>query len=149
MDYRLRQEVHRRSGNQCEVIEEFEDHETGLLISIRCSNRGSEIHHMLTKARGGRNLDALGETYHLIDLCGMHHRMCDGKAAYDGGLLIDGYVMTKNGMTVYNGTDEYLTRKYGGQRAQQTEQDDQGSKLPDHHENGAVAGTQRQPRIQS
>ena len=67
---------------------------------------------MLTRSRGGRVLDEVGETYHLIRLCHKHHAMSDGGAAYEAGLLIDGYAITEGGRVVYYGTDEYLSNKY-------------------------------------
>ena len=33
----------------------------------RCWRKPTESHHMLTRARGGRILDEVGETYHLIN----------------------------------------------------------------------------------
>lgn len=67
---------------------------------------------MLTRARGGKLLDREGETYHHIALCRRHHSAADGRAAYEGGLLIDGYATTENGRVVYYGSDEYLREKY-------------------------------------
>lgn len=78
----------------------------------RCWRQPTERHHLLTRARGGRILDEAGETYHLIHLCHVHHRLADGGDAYDAGLLIDGYVTTANGRVVYHGSDEYLSNKY-------------------------------------
>jgi hypothetical protein len=72
-----------------------------------------EVHHMLTRGRGGGVLDSFNETYHLIALCPDCHRRSDGGEAYAGGLLIDGYVTTgSNGKPVYKGTDPYLSEKY-------------------------------------
>lgn len=79
----------------------------------RCWRKPTDSHHALTKGRGGRLLDEVGETYHKINLCRIHHGMADGGLAYEGGLLIDGYVQTlADGRVAYYGTDEYLTRKY-------------------------------------
>lgn len=78
----------------------------------RCWRKPTERHHLLTRARGGRILDEVGETYHLIDLCHIHHRLADGGDAYAGDLLIDGYVSRSNGRVVYQGSDEYLSDKY-------------------------------------
>jgi hypothetical protein len=79
----------------------------------RCGLGPIEVHHALTKARGGRILDSVGETYHLIALCPRCHRMADGGAAYAGGVLIDGYVTRDNDeWPVYSGSDEYLSEKY-------------------------------------
>lgn len=79
----------------------------------RCGKRPVERHHRLTRARGGAVLDAAGETYHLIDLCPRHHRMSDGRDAYENGLLLDGYVTTgPDGEPVYHGSDPYLSDRY-------------------------------------
>jgi hypothetical protein len=78
----------------------------------RCWDGPTERHHMLTRARGGRVLDAVGETYHLINLCHHHHRLSDGAVAYEAGLLIDGYAMREGNRVVYYGTDDYLSAKY-------------------------------------
>lgn len=81
-------------------------------VWTRCWQSPTEVHHLLTRARGGTILDQVGESYHLIDLCPDCHRRADGGDAYMGGLLIDGYVTTDNGHVVYNGSDEYLSKKY-------------------------------------
>lgn len=78
----------------------------------RCWRKPTERHHLLTRGRGGRVLDEIGETYHISHLCHIHHRMADGGDAYAGGLLIDGYVVTEGDRVVYYGTDEYLTARY-------------------------------------
>jgi hypothetical protein len=80
-----RETVHRRSGGRCEVMVEYER------IHGRCTRPAQEVHHLLTRGRGGGALDQVGETYHLSDLCREHHRLADGAAAYESGLLIDGY----------------------------------------------------------
>jgi hypothetical protein len=108
MNHQLREQVRARSQGRCE---------SEVWISgvwLRCTERATEIHHLLTKGRGGRNLDEVGETYHLIHLCRECHRASDGAPAYEGGMLIDGSV-TWNKLTKrpeYRGTDPYLTRKY-------------------------------------
>ena len=104
MDKRLRDKIKKRSGGWCEWCNER---------GMRCNRRASDIHHMLTKARGGANLDDLGETYHLLHMCREHHMQSDGQEAYDRGLLIDGHVISKNDKTIYVGTDAYLTERYG------------------------------------
>ena len=78
----------------------------------RCWRQPTEKHHALTRARGGRVLDDIGETYHHIHLCHYHHRMADGGDAYSAALLIDGYAITEGDRVVYYGTDEYLSNKY-------------------------------------
>lgn len=107
MDNLLRKQIHKRSGGRCEAVIIGK-------VDSRCSQRASQIHHMLTKARGGVILDDAGEIYHLLHLCHTCHSLCDGKDAYDGGVLIDGYVRSnKWGKPVYYGTDKYLNTKYG------------------------------------
>jgi len=78
----------------------------------RCWRQPTEKHHALTRARGGRILDQIGETYHHIHLCNKHHAWSDGADAYEAGLLIDGYVMRDGDWVTYYGTDEYLSEKY-------------------------------------
>ena len=80
----------------------------------RCWLTPVEAHHMLTTARGGRLLDRKDETYHLIHLCRGHHVMSDGADAYEGGLLIEGYVSWDKirERPVYEGPDKYLKEKY-------------------------------------
>ena len=81
----------------------------------RCWMTPVEVHHMITRARGGAALDRAGETYHLIALCPRCHRASDGGEAYEGGLLIEGSVIWDRARSrpVYTGPDDYLTRKYG------------------------------------
>lgn len=106
---KARREIYLRSDEQCEAMVLAGN--TG--IYTRCWGRPVEIHHLLTRARGGNILDQHGETYHLIALCPEHHRMSDGGDAYAGGLLIDGYVSTDNrGRPVYHGSDVELSERY-------------------------------------
>jgi hypothetical protein len=70
---------------------------------------------MLTRARGGAILDAIGETNHLIALCPRCHAKADGAEAYENGLLIDGYVNTGTFGPVYKGSDKFLSHKYSGE----------------------------------
>lgn len=97
-----------RSGGCCEALILMGEYGRW----TRCGMRPVEIHHMLTRARGGRILDTAGECYHLMALCHPHHMASDGGEAYEGGLLIDGYVRNENGRPVYYGTDEYLSKAY-------------------------------------
>lgn len=102
----MSRQVRERSGGQCEAM---------VLVGSaysRCWKSPVEVHHMLTRARGGAVLDQAGETYHLIALCPSCHASADGGDAYGGGLLIDGYATSANGVVEYVGTDEYLSRKY-------------------------------------
>lgn len=104
--------VRERSEGKCEAMVQ-----TKRGIWQRCWKSPVEVHHMITRARGGAILDAANETYHLIALCPDCHRASDGEMAYAGELLIDGYVTTDNlGNPVYNGSDEYLSKRYGGSK---------------------------------
>jgi hypothetical protein len=101
--------VYERSGAKCEAMILI----PGRSVWTRCWMGPVELHHMLTRGRGGGILDSAGETYHLIALCPDCHRRSDGGEAYAGELLIDGYVTTDNvGLPVYNGSDPYLSEKY-------------------------------------
>lgn len=81
-------------------------------VWFRCWTKPVEIHHLLTKGRGGGVLDDTKETYHLICLCRKHHAASDGEEAYINGLLIDGYVVTERGRPVYYGKDRFLKERY-------------------------------------
>lgn len=102
-----REQVLARSNSMCEAM---------VLVRpftwTRCGQTPVEIHHVLTRGRGGRILDEVGETYHLMALCHYHHRAADGEDAYAGDLLIDGYVTRENGRVVYHGSDPVLKEKY-------------------------------------
>lgn len=102
------QKTKMRSGGQCEAMILI----TRRNVYTRCWQSPIEVHHLLTRARGGAVLDQAGESYHLIALCPSCHAKADGADAYMGGLLIDGYAATENGKVVYYGTDEYLSKKY-------------------------------------
>jgi hypothetical protein len=104
----LRAAIAERSGGRCEAE---------VLVSlawVRCQNQATDIHHLLTAARGGRNLDRVEETYHLIHLCRECHGASDGASAYQGGMLIDGRVTWDKlrNKPQYQGTDPYLTKRY-------------------------------------
>lgn len=104
-----RQVVLTRSGAQCEALVRVY---TGTYT--RCWKTPVEVHHLLTRGRGGDVLDAVKETYHLAALCPACHRAADGAEAYAGGLLTEGYVLWNSDKTwpVYTGPDDYLSRKY-------------------------------------
>lgn len=106
----LRRKIYARSKGRCEIYVEHGK------FRGRCTRPAMEIHHMLTKARGGRVLDKMGETIHLIHLCWEHHRVADGYKAYEAGLLIEGSVVTDKltGRAVYSGPDPDLRRLYPG-----------------------------------
>lgn len=108
MNAKVRKQIKQRSGGQCEVFNE------GFLGLVRCEKKATQIHHMLTKARGGEHLDD-HTNYHLIHLCTEHHAMADGKEAYDSGMLIHGEVRWDKllGKPIYTGPDRYLTKWFG------------------------------------
>lgn len=98
-----------RARGRCEVEVELP------LISgwSRCGDQGTEVHHLLPKSRGGRILDEVGETYHLILLCKTDHLQAHSRK--DAlGLMIDGSVVWDKltNQPHYTGTDPYLMSKY-------------------------------------
>jgi hypothetical protein len=81
---------------------------------VCCGRPDAQLHHKLTRARGGLLLDAVHETYHHMYLCAEHHAVAHDAPAFDNGLLIRGSVVTgPNNTPVYTGPDEYLTTHYG------------------------------------
>ena len=82
---------------------------------VMCGETGAHLHHRLTRARGGLLLDQVGETYHQMRLCPIHHAYAhDNAGAIEGGLLLEGRVISgPDGRPVYTGPDEYLSRTYG------------------------------------
>jgi hypothetical protein len=81
---------------------------------VICGAPDAELHHKITRARGGEILDKAGETHHLIYLCREHHAYAhDSENGIKSGLLMEGYVFTGSRGPVYIGPDEYLTEKYG------------------------------------
>lgn len=81
---------------------------------VCCGKDGAHLHHKLTRARGGLLLDAQGETYHQMYLCAEHHQVAHDQPAFENGLLIAGYVVSKpDGKPLYTGPDEYLSERYG------------------------------------
>lgn len=110
MDDALRAEIYKRSRGRCEIMLDFD----GGIGPHRCQNQATDIHHMLTKGRGGQALDRAGETYHLIHACRECHMALDGQEAYEGELLIHGSALWDKiyGVARYTGPDEYLTKKY-------------------------------------
>lgn len=85
------------------------------VMFVPCGKENAELHHKLTRARGGVLLDIVHETYHQIYLCREHHNMAhDEGNAFGRGLLIAGSVTTHlDGKPLYVGPDEYLIKKYG------------------------------------
>lgn len=103
----------------------------------RCGVRsGIQVHHALTRGRGGPILDRVGESYHLIVLCAYHHQGADGAEAYEGNLLIDGYVAEENGTPVYYGTDDYLNERYPHEAERRHPRGAAG--VADHHADGPM-----------
>lgn len=86
-------------------------------VWTRCFRAGIEVHHLLTRARGGDLLDRAGETYHLVGLCHWCHRKAHQAGGRAAELLLDGYVTMEIGRLVYVGPDNYLSEKYGRDRA--------------------------------
>jgi hypothetical protein len=83
---------------------------------VPCGAENAELHHKLTRARGGLILDKAGETYHQMWLCREHHAVAHDAPAFDNGLLIRGFVTTgPTGLPIYKGPDEYLNERYGSQ----------------------------------
>lgn len=85
------------------------------VMFVQCGKEDAQLHHKITRARGGLILDDAGETYHHLRLCAEHHAMAhDTGTAFNNGLLIHGYVTTGlDGRPLYTGPDEYLSEKYG------------------------------------
>src|SRR5262245_20145173 len=78
-----------------------------------CGKEDAQLHHKLTRARGGLILDRAGETYHQMWLCVEHHAVAHDAPAFDNGLLLRGFVKTgPRGEPIYSGPDEYLSEKY-------------------------------------
>jgi len=83
-------------------------------IYVPCGRVDAELHHKVTRARGGLILDQSGETYHHMYLCRHHHNVAHDAPAFENGLLIRGTVITgADGRPLYSGPDEYLTEHYG------------------------------------
>lgn len=110
MDLPLRRAVLRRSFGRCEAYVQVGDGHP-----YRCPHMATDIHHLLTKGRGGENLDKVGETYHLIHLCRECHSTADGGEAYKSGMLLEGRVVWDRFLSkpVYTGPDDYLRKTYG------------------------------------
>lgn len=101
-------QVKQRSTNRCEAMVYIRYN-----VYARCWRSPVEVHHMLTRARGGLLLDDAGETRHLIALCSAHHKEAHKEGGFAKGLMIDGYVTTANGEPVYEGSDPILRERYG------------------------------------
>jgi hypothetical protein len=80
----------------------------------RCTAEGTDVHHMLSRSRGGLLLDEARETYHLVCVCREHHRYAHAHPQSPGGLTLPGYVRSgPDGRPVYVGPDEFLKGRYG------------------------------------
>ena len=107
----LREKVLIRSSNACEAMVEIKTASNE--VWARCGLSPIELHHRLTRARGGHLLDDAGEIYHLLALCHGHHMAAhDDDKAFDSGLLLSGLVIGGINGPVYQGPDHYLSRKY-------------------------------------
>lgn len=104
-----------RCDGRCEAEVFVAVDATGMEVWTRCFRLGVEVHHMLTRARGGDLLDQIGEDYHLAGLCPRHHRDAHSAGGRSAGLLIDGSVNVDHatGLVFYTGPDAYLTEFYG------------------------------------
>jgi len=72
-----------------------------------------EVHHRLTRSRGGLILDKAGEIYHLMALCRTHHKIAHEMSnPYGAGMMIEGYVVTIDGKPRYTGSDPYLQKQF-------------------------------------
>lgn len=69
----------------------------------RCGKSPVEVHHAVTRSRGGSGLDAVGSTEHLIALCRYHHSMVDNYG-FPSGLIKQGFAVRG----VYYGPDENM-----------------------------------------
>jgi len=87
------------------------------VMFVPCGKEDAQLHHKVTRARGGLLLDKAGETYHQMYLCVEHHKIAhDESTAFRNGLLIRGSVISgPDGSPIYLGSDEYLLKQYGGE----------------------------------
>lgn len=110
------QAVHHRSRGRCEAMVYVGGHaEIDEWASTygRCFRYPVEVHHMLTRSRGGLLLDDVGETMHLLALCPQHHRVAHSPGGHESGLMINGYVLPgSDGRPVYAGSHSGLRAKY-------------------------------------
>lgn len=98
-----------RAQAHCEVMAPVRDRHT------RCGLPTTEVHHRLTRSRGGNALDAVGETYHLICICRSHHNWVHqniGQATQTGLYLLGQAWLAGDGQAVYRGPDPYLSSLY-------------------------------------
>lgn len=100
--------------HRCEAMVPMNSVSTNREMYVMCGRLDADLHHKLTRARGGLILDSVKETYHLMYLCREHHAVAhDEGKAFDRGLLIRGSVTTgPKGEPMYTGPDPYLTEMY-------------------------------------
>ena len=109
----VRRTVQLRSNNQCEAVIRLMPRDS-TPVHTRCGLSPVEIHHRLLRSRGGLILDDAGEDYHLLALCRKHHKHAhEDPYSTEAGLMITGYVITRNGRPLYTGQDWYLTKRWG------------------------------------
>lgn len=100
-----------RADAHCEVMAPVRG------LHTRCGLPTTEVHHKLTRSRGGDVLDTVAETYHLICICRSHHHWVHTHPglATQTGLYLLGQAWLEIGQVVYRGPDEFLTRRYGSE----------------------------------
>jgi hypothetical protein len=98
--------------SRCEAMVPFMSPSRGEQY-MACGVEPADLHHKITRSRGGLILDDAGETYHHMYLCREHHRRAhDEGKGYQNGLLLRGFVTTVNGKPAYIGPDDYLAKAY-------------------------------------
>lgn len=106
MDELLAHRVRSRSLGMCEAMIKLPR------AWARCGRTDIQIHHRLTRARGGLLLDEVGEMYHLMALCWRHHNLAHDNEAFKNGLLLPGYALRFDTKVLYQGEDPYLSEVY-------------------------------------
>src|SRR5262245_66654988 len=90
-------------GMRCEamVMVASESRPSGMFVP--CGLEDADLHHKITRARGGLLLDAAGETYHHLYLCRPHHNVAhDEGQAVERGLVIKAAVTARvHGQSLY------------------------------------------------
>lgn len=100
--------------SRCEAMVLMHSVSSSRPMYVACGRLDADLHHKLTRARGGLLLDAVGETYHHMYLCRHHHGIAHDQPAFENGLLIEGSVVSGiDGKPVYTGPDDYLNEHYG------------------------------------
>jgi hypothetical protein len=107
--------VTRAGGEHCEAVIGIKRNEPDKegITWMRCGKNPVELHHRITRARGGLILDRAGEIDHLMLLCRKHHAVAhDHARAFLNGLLMEGSVIEVDGKPQYRGPDIKLSRRY-------------------------------------